>query len=372
MTTLLKNATLWNSDHSFSFGVDVLIYDGIIADIGKDINADADKIIDVTGNYLIPGFVDVHTHGRVGYDFNTADKEQMLTMKRSYIENGVTSVFPTLASDTIDGWKKSLKNISACGFDGIHLEGRYLSEKRRGAHAAHLLASPDFDEVEDAISTIDAPVHISIAPEIPGGYEFIKRAVEEGMTVGIAHTSATANEARKAIFLGAKSFTHLFNGMNPMHHREGGAVCAALTSGAYCELIVDGLHICSDMVNLAYSCVGKDRFVLITDSMAGAGCADGKYSIAGQDVQVTDGCALTPDGALAGSTLDMLTAIKNLMKFTGATLGDAVACATKNPAEMVGIYNKIGSVEVGKIANMVVLDKELCIKSVIYTGKLYN
>lgn len=370
MKTLLKNANLWMPDHSFSLGADVLICDGIIADISKDINADADKIIDLDGNYLIPGFVDVHTHGRVGYDFNTASKEQMMVMKRSYIENGVTSVFPTLASDTLDGWKKSLKNISDCDFDGIHLEGRYLSEKRRGAHAPHLLAPPDFDEVEDAISAVDAPIHISIAPELSGGYEFIKRAVDKGMTVGIAHTSATVDEARKALSLGAKSFTHLFNGMNPMHHREGGAVCAALTSNAYCELIVDGLHICPDMVALAYFCVGKDKFVLVTDSMAGAGCPDGKYSIAGQGVQVIDGRALTPDGALAGSTLDMLTAMKNLMKFTGATLGDAVACATKNPAEMVGIYNKVGSVEVGKVANMVVLDKELCIKSVICTGEV--
>lgn len=372
MTTLLKNATLWNSDHGFSLEVDVLISDGIIADVGKDINANADKIIDVMDNYLIPGFIDVHTHGRVGYDFNTADKEQMMTMKRSYIENGVTSVFPTLASDTIEGWEKSLKNISVCDFDGIHLEGRYLSEKRRGAHAAHLLAIPNFDEVDKILCGINIPVHISIAPELPNGYEFIKRAVEEGMTVGIAHTAATANEAREALNTGAKSFTHLFNGMNPMHHREGGAVCAALTSNAYCELIVDGLHICPDMVALAYSCVGKDKFVLVTDSMAGAGSPDGMYSIAGQGVQVIDGRALTPDGALAGSILDMLTAMKNLMKFTGATLGDAVACATKNPAQMVGIYHKVGSVEVGKVANMVVLDKELSIKSVIFRGEVYN
>ena len=372
MKTLIKNATLWNPDHSFSWGVDLLICDGIIADIGENINTDADNIIDVNGNYLIPGLIDIHTHGRVGYDFNSADKEQMMIMKSSYIQSGVTSLFPTLASDTLDGWKKSIENIKACDFDGIHLEGRYLSEKRRGAHAAHLLAEPDFDEVDALLCGIDKPIHISIAPELFGGYDFIKRAVDKGMTVGIAHTAATADEAREALTLGAKSFTHLYNGMNPMHHRDGGVVCAALTSGAYCELIVDGLHICPDMVKLAYKCIGKDKFVLITDSMAGAGCPDGKYSIAGQGVQVIDGRALTPDGALAGSTLDMLTAVKNLMKFADISFGDAVACATENPAQMVGIYDKVGSVDIGKIANMIVLDGELDIVSVIYKGEVLN
>ena len=372
MKTLIKNATLWNSDHSFTCGADLLICDGIIAYIGENLNSDADKIIDASGNYLIPGLVDIHTHGRVGYDFNSADKEQMMTMKSSYIKSGVTSIFPTLASDTLDGWRRSVENINACDFDGIHLEGRYLSEKRRGAHASHLLAAPDFDEVDALLCDIDTPIHISVAPELCGGYEFIKKAVKKGMTVGIAHTSATADEAREALSMGAKSFTHLYNGMNPMHHRDGGVVCAALTSGAYCELIVDGLHVCPDMVKLAYRCVGKDRFVLITDSMAGAGCPDGKYSIAGQGVQVIDGRAHTPDGALAGSTLDMLTAVKNLMKFADIPLGDAVACATKNPAQMVGIYDEVGSIEIGKRANMLVLDKNLDIMSVFYRGQIFN
>lgn len=371
MKTLLKNASVWQTDHTFLSGADVLICDGKIEKIEKNIVECADRVIDIEGKYLVPGFVDAHTHGRAGDDFNVASAEGMDKMKRDYIRHGVTSPIPTLASDTLDGWQDSAKKICNVGFDGIHFEGRYLSEKKRGAHASHLLALPSGDEIEKINSFTNIPTHITLAPEISGGDEAILRAVNLGATVGIGHTNATSSETRRALSLGATSFSHLFNAMPTLHHREGGAVSVALMDGAYSELIVDGVHICPDMVALAYSCIGREKLVLITDSMAGTGCADGEYSIAGGKVFVRDGKATTPDGTIAGSTLNMLDAVKNLMAFAGATLGDAIACATKNPAKMLGIYDKIGSVEVGKRANLLVLDEDVEILKVIYEGEEY-
>lgn len=371
MKALLKNARVWQSDHTFSSCLDVLISDKKIEKIGKNINDDTATLYDLEGKYLIPGFVDAHTHGRAGSDFNVATKDEMAAMKRDYILHGVTSPIPTLASDTLDGWEESAKKICDVGFDGIHFEGRYLSEKKRGAHAPHLLAPPSADEMEAIASWVDIPMHITLAPELIGGDEMIDKAISLLATVGIGHTNATAAETRRAIALGATSFSHLFNAMPSLHHREGGAVCVALEGKAYAEIIVDGVHICPDMVSLAYSCIGADKTVLITDSMAGTGCADGEYSIAGCRVIVKDGKATTPDGTIAGSTLNMLDAVKNLIEFAGATVGDAIACATKNPAMMLGIYDKVGSIEKGKTANLLVLDDSLAICKVIYNGVEY-
>lgn len=371
MKALLKNASIWQPDHTFFCGADVLICDGKIEKIQKNIIESEAEVIDLSGKYLVPGFIDAHTHGRVGNDFNVASAEEMERMKRDYIRHGVTSPIPTLASDTLEGWQDSASKICALGFDGIHFEGRYLSEEKRGAHAPHLLALPSGDEIEKIISFVNIPTHITLAPELCGGDEAILRAVSLGATVGIGHTNATASEARRAISLGATSFSHLFNAMPKLHHREGGAALVALMGGAYAELIVDGVHICPDMVAFAYSCIGAQKTVLITDSMAGTGCDDGEYSIAGSRVFVRGGRATTPDGTIAGSTLNMLDAVKNLMDFAGATLGDAIACATKNPAKMLGIYSDVGSVEVGKRANLLVLNENLEILRVIYNGEEY-
>lgn len=371
MKALLKNARVWQPDHTFSSCFDVLISDKKIEKIQKNINDLTDIVYDLEGKYLIPGFVDAHTHGRAGYDFNVAIKSEMAAMKRDYILHGVTSPIPTLASDTLEGWEESAKKICDVGFDGIHFEGRYLSEKKRGAHAPHLLAPPSADEMEKIMSWVNIPTHITLAPELLGGDDMIEKAISLGATVGIGHTNATAAQTRRALSLGANSFSHLFNAMPQLHHREGGAVCVALEGKAYSELIVDGVHVCPDMVSLAYSCIGADKLVLITDSMAGTGCPDGEYSIAGGRVIVKDGKATTPDGTIAGSTLNMLDAVKNLIEFAGASLGDAIACATKNSAMMLGIYDTVGSIEEGKRANLLVLDDGLNICKVIYNGVEY-
>lgn len=370
MKHLLRGARVWDRNGSWKEDCPVLLEDGQILAVGEDCrNATADRETDLGGAYLLPGLIDVHTHGRSGYDFSTATPAELCAMKMDYLRHGVTSVFPTLASATEAEWMQAVKAIQACDFDGIHFEGRYLNPQKRGAHPTHLLAELDAEELMRVLGSVTLPCHITAAFELDTNGLFTAIAKSYGATLGLGHTAATAAEAEQALERGVTSFTHLFNAMPPLHHRDGGAVSVALTtSRAYSELIVDGVHVCPEMVKLAYRCLGRERLVLITDSMEATGCPDGEYSIAGQPVKVVEGRALTLDGVLAGSTLELWDGVKNLMRFASIPLEEAIACATVNPARMVGIEKHLGSIEVGKIANLLVVNAALEITEVIYQG----
>lgn len=370
MKILFTGARVWRENRTFKENFPVLIGGDRILAVGEAaLSEHADAVRDLDGAYLIPGLVDVHTHGRAGYDFNDATAEQMKEMRADYARRGVTGVMATLASDTCEGWRRSIAAIEESGFDGIHLEGRYLNPSKRGAHAAHLLAEPDPDELESLLAGVALPVHVSFAPELDPDGKFLSRVLSLGASAGLAHSAATAEQTRLALSRGMTSFTHLFNAMAPLHHREGGPVSVAMTEGGYCEMIVDGVHICPDMVRLAYRAIGAERVVLITDSMAGTGCPDGEYTIAGLAVTVKDGRALTHEGAIAGSTLDLFDGMRNLMQFAGVSLADAVACATGNPARMVGLDGTIGSIDAGKRADLLILDGDVRLSEVILRGE---
>jgi N-acetylglucosamine-6-phosphate deacetylase len=335
-----------------------------------------DKIVDLDGACLVPGLIDVHTHGRAGGDFNTADVDMMVKMSRSYLESGVTGLLPTLASDTLDGLHRSICDIAeakeqgADNFIGVHLEGRYLNKKRRGAHAESLLAPLDGDEVGSLIIEMKkvGRAHVSAALELDEDGAFLSAALENGATVGLAHTGADYAEAQSAFERGATSLTHTFNAMTPLHHRDGGVIAAALNNDeVYCELIADGFHIAPQVVKLLYNMKG-DHTVLITDSMEATGCPDGEYSIAGLPVTVKDGKARTHEGAIAGSTLSLIDGVKNLSSFADIRFEDALYCATASPAMMMGAYESVGSLDVGKRANMLVLDEQFNVKEVILDG----
>ena len=369
MRVLLKGGRIWRADRSFTENCNILIEDEKILSVGGE-DASADQVVDVTGMTVLPGLVDVHTHGRAGYDFNTASKEQMMEMKRSYAAQGVTTVFPTLASATEAEWMRSIAAIEECGYDGIHLEGCYLNPAKRGAHAPELLVPLSKESLERVLSGISLPCHLSAAFELDEDGSFAQVADRHGVTMGLGHTAATADQARVAMERGVTSFTHLYNAMPALHHREGGAVSVALTrDDAWVEVICDGMHICPDMVALAWKCKPRDRFVLITDSMEATGCADGEYAIAGQKVIVKNGRAETLDGALAGSTLDLWQGVRNLMKFANVSAEEAIACATINPAEMVGISHLVGSIEAGKRADLLLVDDAWRIQGVLAKGE---
>lgn len=371
MKRLIANGLVYDNLRRSFFSADVLIEDKKISKIlGRGELCDVDaELVDARGCYLTPGFIDVHTHGIAGYDFLNADETALRTMAKAYLSHGVTCVMPTLASATLDELAAAIRRISdfsassrysygGAELCGVHLEGRYLSPCRRGAHAESLLAKPSASELEALFSGVPLrAIHISAALELDENREFLNKALELGATLGLAHTSATYAEALECERLGACAYTHLYNAMPPLNHREGGAVLSCLLGDAYAELICDGVHIAPEVVCLTQR-IKKDKLVLISDSMEATGLSDGSYSIAGNPVCVSGGVARTLDGSLAGSTLTLDVALKNLINFASVSLEDALISVTEAPAKEIGVFDEYGSLEVGKRADILLLDCE--------------
>ncbi len=380
---LIRNARIYNSTTKSFYDGSILIMKGRIAILSRGDSADVPagvEVYDAAGRMVIPGMVDVHTHGRAGGDFTTADPALLTQMAEAYLASGVTTVLPTLASAPLTDLEAAIDRINALRNEaaasegrlpnvaGVHLEGRYLNVKRRGAHAADLLVVPNADEMEGLMTRVEGARHVSAALELDADGEFLKRALDLGATLSMGHTDANYETAEALIEKGVTALTHTFNAMPPLHHRDGGAVAAGLLSDkAFCELICDGYHIAPHMVKLAYRLAG-DRLTLITDSMEATGCADGEYSIAGNPVTVKDGKARTHDGAIAGSTLTMWQAVQNLRAFADASLEDAIYAATMAPAREVGLGSEVGSIEVGKRADLLILDNETTVARIMCGG----
>lgn len=342
---------------------------------------ESDQIIDAQGAYAIPGLVDVHTHGRIGKEFSWTDLDGMKALAKSYLAVGTTTLMPTLGSESYENWVGAIEMINSlkgnsfgANFAGIHFEGRYINIAKKGAHAEEFLVRLDPDEIQALILKAGLPCHLSAAFELDED-GFTERAHSLGATLGLAHTTATYKTAVDLYDKYHISFTHLFNAMPSLLHRESGPVGAALDKGAYSEIICDGIHLSPEIVRIAYKCLGNKRLSLITDSVSSTGHKDGKYFLAGLNITVKDGIARTDTGALAGSSLDMKTALENLMKFCGLPLETAVRCATLTPAEQVGIDGEVGSLDIGKRADVLLVsyDKEkLTILKTICGGTVFE
>lgn len=381
MDRIFYGASVYDTDSRQFLHRFVTVRDDVILSVTEEEpQLPAAERIDCTGLYLLPGLVDVHTHGRAGYDFSTITPENVETMLRAYAEVGTTSVMATLASAPFADWVAAAAMLTeqagvphaGAHILGVHYEGRYLSEKRRGAHAAGLLAQPDLAELDRMLAaTAGVRTHISIAPELSGSNDFIREAVRRGATVGVAHTDCTYEIALAAIAAGAVSVTHTFNAMSPLHHRAPGCIGASLlTEDAYSELICDGLHSHPAMSKLLYRAKQREKIALITDSMEATDCSDGNYSIAGLPVIVKDGRALTVEGAIAGSTLNLWDGVKNFVSFAGAPLEDAIYAATAAPAKMVGAYAHCGSITAGKSADLLLVrPADLTLQAVVCGGQ---
>ncbi len=376
MTYVICNARVYCAEtRSFVEGC-IQIDNGTITAMGVCDMAAA-EVFDAEGAMIIPGLVDVHTHGRAGGDWGSAEGDALACMAASYLQSGVTTVLPTLASAPLDELHAAIDRICTLAgtedtglpyLAGIHLEGRYLNVAKRGAHAPELLAPLDPNELEELLVRMEGARHISAALELDKSGDFLRRALALGATVSLGHSAATYEEASDLFSHGVSALTHTFNALPPLHHRDGGAVAAALLSDTtMCELICDGFHIAPEMVKLAYRLAGE-RLVLITDSMEATGCPDGEYAIAGMPVTVKDGKARTHDGAIAGSTLSMWQAVQNLQAFAGASFEDAIYAATMAPAREVQLDKTLGSLSVGKRADLLVMSDQTSIRRVMCGG----
>jgi N-acetylglucosamine-6-phosphate deacetylase len=327
---------------------------------------------------IVPGFIDLHFHGAVGFDLMTADAQGLHSICAYQARHGTTSFFATTLTSTMSELLGAVDRIArfrsaagTAGIIGLHIEGPYINPAQKGCHRIDWMRSPDlkdWDLIRDAAR--DTHLHFTVAPELDGAKEFIRAIAAGSGTISLGHTEATSVQCRAAIDQGATAFTHLFNAMRSLHHRQPGPVDAALAGDAYVELICDGIHVAPEIVNLVYRVKGADRIILVTDSMHAAGCGDGSYRFGGHEVLVRDGVARNPDGTLASSTITLLAAVKNFMRFTGASLEEVISMVTTNPARAVGMEGRLGAIAPGRPADLVVLNGQLDLEAVFCRGEL--
>ena len=369
---IFKNCTFFNEFFEKEFG-DIEVENGIITRIGFL----KENGVDMSGKIVLPGFIDIHIHGANGGDTGDNSEESLDKMSAYLAENGVTAFCPTTMSRPVDELIKTAdfiagyKHKSGAKIVGINFEGPFISKEKCGSQNPEYIKEgtcADFDGLYDAAGGLMKL--ITVAPEAFDSGEFIKNAANK-CTVSIGHTNAAAKECKKALSLGAKHFTHLYNAMSPMTSREAGAVGAALDSNATCELICDGYHICPEVLRNTFKILGENRAVAVSDSMRAAGLGTGEFELGGQTVYVkeNDGVARLESGTIAASITNLFTEFKNLLSF-GIDFKTALKACTVNPARVIGAEDAIGSIAPGKSADFTVVDEKLELVEVYINGTL--
>ncbi|MET8640069.1 N-acetylglucosamine-6-phosphate deacetylase [Streptomyces sp. NPDC004675] len=331
--------------------------------------------VDVRGHWLVPGFVDIHNHGGGGASFSgTAD--EALTAVRTHRLHGTTTVVASTVTDDMDflvGQAGLLSELAEQGdIAGIHFEGPFISPCRKGAHSEELLRDPDPAEVRKLVDAARGHAKmVTLATELPGGLDSVRLLAEHGVIAAIGHTDATYEQTVAAIDAGATVATHLFNAMPPLGHRTPGPIAALLEDERITvELIDDGTHLHPATVQLAFHHAGAGRVAFITDAMDAAGSGDGRYLLGPLEVEVSEGVArLVEGGSIAGSTLTLDRAFRRAVTVDRLPVQDVVAAISANPAKLLGIDDRVGSLEPGKDADLVLLDAEFELKGVMRRGE---
>jgi N-acetylglucosamine-6-phosphate deacetylase len=357
---IYRNATVLYHDQLSR--LDLATDGGKIVGIAPTIVNSTAEIVDCSGRAILPALFDIHTHGAAGFDFNTATLEQMHSIVTFYLRQGVGSVYPTLVADDETRLLRQLSTIArlAATFEevkGVNLEGPFLSPSYAGAIDKRFLQLPSYDTFcryqEAAAGLIKLT---TVAPELPKATLVIKKLVDSDVIVSLGHSSADYNTAMAALDAGASCFTHTFNAMPAFDKREPNILIAALLSDAYTEIIADGAHVAPETVSLLVKAKGSDRVVAVTDSIMAAGMDDGEHSLGGSTVTVTDGQAfIKGTNTRAGSTLTASAALANYMQYTSLPLPVAIKAMTETPARLLGVFEKVGSIEVGKAADLLIV-----------------
>ncbi len=375
---ILKNANVFVNGNFQK--VNVKVENGRFSNItDSSIPFDDDElacmVVELEGKFILPGCIDVHSHGCMGYDFINASVDEIEKMCEFYASNGITSILATTMTIDMDTHRQAMRNIkTAMESDlkgsrivGINMEGPFLGIDKRGAHDPRYLMPIDtlvFDELND-LSGNNIRI-IDIDPTLPGAIDFIEK-YHESITISLAHTSSNYHTAMEAFDAGASHVTHLFNAMNGLHHREPGIVGAFSDHDANAELICDGIHVHPSVIRLIYK-AKSDKLILISDSMCAAGLSDGIYELGGQKVNVKDMKATLDDGTIAGSTVNVYEAMKRAINF-GVPAAQAILSATLIPAKSIKADNEIGSISVGKKADFIITDNEYNIEHVYINGR---
>ncbi len=354
---------------------DVRVEDGKIEKVGAGLSEKAgEEVIELGEDLLIPGFIDLHTHGCMGYDFSTADREEIDKMCAFYFSKGITSVAGTTMTMGYEDYKKAaetigdyMEQVENHNLIGINMEGPFLSAAKKGAHDPQYIIDVSQEKMDELNKLARGHfLIVDVAPERPGAIEFIERNSKD-FVISVAHTAADYEKAMEAFGAGATEVTHLFNAMNGLGHRDPGVPGAAFASGANVEMICDGIHIHPTVMKMVYRMMG-DHLMVISDSMSAAGLQDGEYVLGGLPVYVKEGKATLKDGTIAGSTTDMLKEMGVWMDQCGLTMEEILPCMTIHQAVAVRMEDKIGSIECGKAADLVVISPEREIRAVYKNG----
>ncbi|MBJ7001897.1 N-acetylglucosamine-6-phosphate deacetylase [Streptomyces griseofuscus] len=336
--------------------------------------ADA-AVLDVSGHWLVPGFVDLHNHGGGGASFS-GTAEQILTAIRTHRAHGTTTLVASTVTDEMDLLVRQaglLSELAEQGdIAGIHFEGPFISPCRKGAHSEALLRHPEPAEVRKLIDAARGQARmLTLAAELPGGIDSVRLLAEHGVIAAIGHTDATYEQTVDAIEAGATVATHLFNAMPALGHRTPGPVAALLEDERVTvELINDGTHLHPAALELAFHHAGADRVAFITDAMDAAGIGDGRYMLGPLEVEVSEGVArLVEGGSIAGSTLTLDRAFKRAVTVDRLPVEHAVKALSANPARLLGLSDRVGSLEPGKDADLVLLDADFDVRGVMRHGE---
>jgi N-acetylglucosamine-6-phosphate deacetylase len=369
----------------------LFIDDGLVSAISSRAQQEVPnhaKVVDLTKDFadaiLAPGFVDIHMHGGAGLDVMRASLADLPHLNRFLTTHGVTGYFPTTVAAPLDQTYRALESLAdaieagpVSSNDaaearplGIHLEGPFLSHKRRGVHPPQYLVEPTLEIFERLWQAARGQVRMmTIAPELPGALEVIAEAAQRRICVSIGHSDAVLDAARAGVRAGARHATHTFNAMRPLDHRDPGILAEVLTDRQLtADIIADGIHVAPEVVQLFLRAKGTERAVLITDATAAAGMPDGVYQLGPIQVEVKDG-RCTMDGKLAGSVLTMDRAVRNVTHFAGWSLQDAVRAATLNAARAVGLGQRCGVLAPGAEANVVVLSPSGKVRQTFVRGR---
>ncbi|MEG6567420.1 N-acetylglucosamine-6-phosphate deacetylase [Thermoanaerobacterium saccharolyticum] len=375
MRTLIVNGRLL-VDGNIVDDKDVLIEGNKISAIGNGLYAD--NTIDAEGNYVSPGFVDIHIHGSSGFDTMDGTFEAINTISKSVAMHGTTSFLPTTMTEDKGKIKNAIKNVfdnkdhvEGAEILGIHMEGPFINSKQKGAQDDKFILKPTIENFTEICGDYIGVVKlVTIAPEVEGALDLIKYLREKNIIASVGHTDSTYDDVASGFKAGITHATHVFNAMKGFHHREVGTVGAVFDLDISAEVIADGIHSVFPAIRTLIRLKGKEKVNLITDAMMATNLRDGLYQLGGQDVYVKDGAARLKSGVLAGSTLTLDKAVKNILFNADLTLPESVALASYNSAKVIGVDDKKGLIKEGYDADIIIFDENIEIKKTIVGGKI--